>query len=65
MLENIKAIHEIDLQEFRQTGLNITGFSVIDYKNVNTMTLLSEALQVNIKPNQLPNISVTFQISVV
>ena len=53
------AIHEIDLTEFRQGGLNITGFSLIDYKNVHTMNLFSEALRIDVQPNKSPNISYT------
>jgi hypothetical protein len=52
------AIHEIDLNNFKQSGLNITGFSIVDYKNLNTIALFSNALQLNVQFNKNPTISV-------
>jgi len=51
-----KAIHEMDLNEFK--SFNITGFSMIDYKNLNTLALLTDTLQMNVAFEKLPRVSV-------
>ena len=52
----------MELNEFRYGGLNITGFSMVDYKNLNTLALLSDALQMNVPFSKIPQISVSFFI---
>lgn len=58
-----KSIQDLDLTSIRQGGAIITGFSMIDSKNLNTLTLLSDALQMNVPLNQLPKISVNTWVS--
>ena len=59
-------LNEIDLNEFRHGGLNITGFSMIDYRNPNTLSLLSDTLQINVPfNNKIHHISVSSFILIV
>ena len=47
MLSLLKEINEIDASLFEMGGLNLTGFSMVDYKNLNTMSLLSDIFPEN------------------
>ena len=58
MLSLLKEINEIDASLFEMGGLNLTGFSMIDYRNLNTMATLSDILQINEPISQVPQISV-------
>ena len=49
MLSLLKEINEIDASLFEMGGLNLTGFSMVDYKNLNTMSLLSDIFPENMQ----------------
>ena len=53
-----QTINEIYSNQNQFTGLNLTGLSMIDYKNINTMALISDIMQINEPINQAPQISV-------
>ena len=52
------SIHELNLNNFQHGGVRITGFSIIDYNNINTIKKISEMIQNEQPLNKLPYISV-------
>lgn len=51
-------MHELDLDHFQYGGVRITGFSIIDYSNINTIVKTSEILGTEQSLNKLPFLSV-------
>lgn len=47
-----------EVNNYRHFGFNITSFSMVDYNKLNTLTLLSDALRLNVPLYKLPRISV-------
>jgi hypothetical protein len=52
------------LNDFRHGGVNITGFSVVDYHDLNTIKILSDLTQSSEPLNKISNIPVSFAICV-
>ncbi|CAF0748574.1 unnamed protein product [Brachionus calyciflorus] len=50
------ALSPVEVNDFRQYGFNITCFSMVDYNKLNTLTLLSDALRINVPLYKLPKI---------
>ncbi len=46
-------MNELNLDDFRYGGANITGFSIVDYYNHYTFHLLTDALQINEPINKI------------
>jgi hypothetical protein len=49
-------IHELDLNEFQHGGVTITGFSTVDYHDVNTVKAIRQIINSNEPLNKIPNI---------
>lgn len=57
-----KGINELNLNDFIHGGLRITGFSLVDYYNINVIKMISEISETNNPINKIPNIPVSNDI---
>ncbi len=46
-------MNEMEFKDFRDQGANLTGFSIVDYYNHNTIKLLTEILQIKKPINKI------------
>lgn len=53
-----KAINEINLSEFNQERLNITGFSLVDYEKQHVIHLITSTVQTTVSARQVKKIPV-------
>lgn len=54
------AINEINLSNFRQDRLSITGFSIVDYKNYKVAKQIGDTIQTSVPFNKITPIPVKF-----
>jgi hypothetical protein len=54
-------VYELDLNDFRHGGVNIVGFSIMDYYNINSIKMLADILQTGEPLNKIATIPVHFK----
>lgn len=54
-------MNELSLSDFVHGGVRLTGFSIVDYYNMNTIKMISEITETNNPLNKIPNIPVSFK----
>lgn len=54
----LKAINELNLANFRQDRLSITGFSIVDYKNYKVAKQIGDTVQTSVPFNKITPIPV-------